>query len=86
LFLKKCTWLHHSYDVYSYIFYEGFAVNYALPHDNESDIEQVCDKHITSTMPWKDIEDLKQHMRECINEISTMCYSVNNNIFEEIVT
>lgn len=68
-----------------YIFNEGFAVNYALPHDGESDIRQICDKHIVDTMPWNNIEELKQNMHECIYEVSTLCNSVNNNIFEEII-
>lgn len=69
----------------AYIFDTGFAVNYALPHDCESNVNQICDKHIINTMPWNSIEELKMHMKECINEVSTLCYSVNNNTFEEII-
>lgn len=69
-----------------YIFNEGFTVNYALPHDSRADVKQICDKYIVSTMPWQNIEDLKQNMRKCIREVSTICKSVNSNIFEEIIT
>ncbi len=74
-----------NFNEVSYVFEEGFAVNYALPNDCEVNLKEICDKHICSTVPWKSIEQLKRHMRECIKEVSTLCDSVNDIVFEEIV-
>lgn len=71
----------------SYISDVGFITNYALPfHESDVNFKEICDKHISNTVPWNSLENLEIHMKECIKEISTLCYSVNDNIFEELVT
>ena len=66
-------------------FPNGFAVNYALPNDDNGKLENICKKHIDNTMPWVNLDNLKRHMKDCINEISKECPSINNNIFEEFI-
>ena len=86
---KFVTYIIDSKDNFNeipYIFDQGFAVNYALPYNSDYNIESICDKYILGTMPWGNLENLKMYMRECIKEVSSLCYGVNDNIFEEIIT
>lgn len=46
-------------------------------------VEEKIRKHIFGTYPWSDLNDLKKHMKECIIDISKICNTVNENIYEE---
>lgn len=66
-------------------FPNAFAVNYALPNNEGGKLEMICKRHIENTQPWGTLDALKQHMRDCIKEISEVCPSVNSNVFEEFI-
>lgn len=61
----------------------GFAVVYS--GTNEDILQGIVYKHIYATSPWKSLDELRQHMIDCINEVSSVDDTVNNKIFEELV-
>lgn len=66
------------------VMHNSFTIVSALPSP-EKDIQEIVNKHIYNTSPWKSIDEIKLHMRECIVDISKISDAVNSNIYEDMI-
>ena len=88
---KFVTYSIDSKNNYKEVYYEPtdnlFVTVYALPQtENENcNYQDFVDNIIKGSMPWENLNDLKEKVSECIIEVSKINSSVNDNIFTEVI-